>query len=611
MLLALEPPARVKVITLPDLPPKGDIVEFVEARGAAGVSARDIRAEIEAIAEATPWASVSSVSSVGASSGGHAEPWPDPEPLPEELPPVEKFDPGLLPESLRSWAVDIAERTQCPIDYVAVGLMVGMSSVVGRTVGVRPKRFDDWTVVPNLWGGVVGRPGVMKSPALQESLKPLRRMDLEAKREHDDLAREIVAKQEIAEAKRRVQKQKIKKAVEKGEDPHRLAMESIQDGGDGELIRKRYIVNDSSVEKLGEILNENPRGVLVFRDELVGLLKSLDKEGQEGARGFYLQAWNGDGSYIYDRIGRGTIDIEAAVVSVLGGIQPGPLSCYLRAAAKGGADDDGLVQRFQLLVWPDVSRAWVNVDRFPDSGARRRVFDVFAGLDALEPDLVGADNDPMEPDGIPFLRFDEAAQAVFDEWREHWEPKVRSGELAPVLEAHLSKYRSLVPSIALLGHLADGGRGAVGLAHLLKALEWADYLESHAKRIYSQSMNPDLVAARSLAKHILGGDVKDGFALRELYRKGWSGLSSAEDAKDGAAYLIDLGWLREGRVQTEGRTGTVYLVNPKVSDLKTSDGPGEGTDRTDRSAPDTPSVSSVGRDQGAPDENRSDEGEPE
>ncbi len=183
ILLALEPPARAKVITLPDLPPKGDIVEFVEARRAAGVSDEDIRAEIEALAEATPWASVGSV---GTPRGGSTESWPVPEPLPDALPPVEKFDPNLLPECFRAWAVDIAERTQCPIDFVAIALMVALSSVVGRTIGIRPKRFDDWTVVPNLWGGVVGRPGVMKSPALQEALKPLRRLDLEAKHEHDE-----------------------------------------------------------------------------------------------------------------------------------------------------------------------------------------------------------------------------------------------------------------------------------------------------------------------------------------------------------------------------------------------------------------------------------------
>ena len=31
---------------------------------------------------------------------------------------------------------------------------------------------------------------------------------------------------------------------------------------------KRYLVNDTTVEKLGELLNHNPNGLLLFRDEL-------------------------------------------------------------------------------------------------------------------------------------------------------------------------------------------------------------------------------------------------------------------------------------------------------------------------------------------------------
>jgi hypothetical protein len=40
--------------------------------------------------------------------------WPDPCPLPEALLPVAPFDFDLLPEQLRSWGADIAERMQCP-----------------------------------------------------------------------------------------------------------------------------------------------------------------------------------------------------------------------------------------------------------------------------------------------------------------------------------------------------------------------------------------------------------------------------------------------------------------------------------------------------------------
>ena len=98
-------------------------------------------------------------------------------PLPSGLPPVAPFDAELLPEALRGWVADIADRMQCPPDFTAVGAVVALSSLVGARAVVKPKARDDWAVTPNLWGAIVGRPGVMKSPALSEVLKPLQRLE--------------------------------------------------------------------------------------------------------------------------------------------------------------------------------------------------------------------------------------------------------------------------------------------------------------------------------------------------------------------------------------------------------------------------------------------------
>src|SRR5215471_9576486 len=107
--------------------------------------------------------------------------WPDPDPLPAELPDVEPFDFDLLPTSLRPWIEDIAERVQCPPDYPAVGAIVSLASVIGRKVAARPKAMDDWYELPNLWGCIVGRPGVLKTPALAEAMRPLHRLEAKAR----------------------------------------------------------------------------------------------------------------------------------------------------------------------------------------------------------------------------------------------------------------------------------------------------------------------------------------------------------------------------------------------------------------------------------------------
>ena len=87
---------------------------------------------------------------------------------------------------------------------------------------------------------------------------------------------------------------------------------------------------------------------------------------------------------------RGKTHIEAVCLSVLGTTQPGRLAEYVRRAVIGGAGDDGLIQRFGLMVWPDEGPSWKDVDRYPDSTARLRANEAFDTLDTLDPGGCGA-----------------------------------------------------------------------------------------------------------------------------------------------------------------------------------------------------------------------------
>ena len=185
--------------------------------------------------------------------------WPEPRPLPIGLPAVPAFDALLLPESLRPWVVDIADRAQAPLDFPAAGAIVGLSSVLGRRLGIKPKRQDDWLVVPNLWGLIVGPPGFLKSPMLREVLKPLTRLETEAGDEYKAARVEF----EFQEAAMTAQRKKI---LAKGADRDEMVIALRELQADAP-VQRRYVVNDPTVEKLGEILNANPAGVLLFRDE--------------------------------------------------------------------------------------------------------------------------------------------------------------------------------------------------------------------------------------------------------------------------------------------------------------------------------------------------------
>jgi putative DNA primase/helicase len=500
---------------------------------------------------------------------GADEAWPTPEPVPTALSPVPAFDPALLPTSFAPWIADIAERAQCPIDFVAIAAVVAAGAVLGRQCTIRPKQHDDWTVVPNLWGVAIGRPGIMKSPALDEACRPLQRLVTEAHAVYLDRCEAFAFDETKAKAKRDLLQGDLKAALKAGAtgEAFREAFAQLEPAPPTE---HRYLVNDATVEKLGELLNENPNGLLLFRDELVGWLRTMDREGHENDRAFFCEGWNGTGAYTYDRIGRGTVRIDAACVSVLGGLQPGPLHAYLREAFGRGQNDDGLIQRFQLMVYPDIVTDWRHVDRWPDTTAKNEAFAIYRRLADLDLDAVGAHRET--PDALPVLHFTDEAQAIFNAWRAELEARLRNPAEHPVVIAHFAKYRSLVPALALLFHLIDcvahGRGGPVSESASRRAIGWCTYLDGHARRVYESVTAGEKVAAARLATEIQAGTLPGPFTARAVLRKGWSGLTDPADVEAALAVLEELHWLRAVAVRPTakgGRRTTMYLVNPGVT----------------------------------------------
>jgi putative DNA primase/helicase len=407
----------------------------------------------------------------------------------------------------------------------------------------------------------------MKSPALAEALRPLHRLvtDAHAQDEEQRLAQHFhLAEQQ---ARRHALAQRLRAAVAHEASTEDLRAPFAAVSRDTPPAARRYLVNDTTVEKLGELLNHNPNGLLLFRDELSGFLHTMERPGHENDRAFYCEAWNGTGAYTYDRIGRGTLHIRAACVSVLGGIQPGPLERYLREVF-GGHGDDGLIQRFQLAVWPDVGRRWRNVDRWPDADARTRVVEIFQRLNRLEPAALGAEE--LTPEALPFLRFEAEAQAHFDTWRAALEQTLRAEEEHPVLLSHWAKYRSLMPSLALIFQLIDavdaGTSGPVARAAAERATAWCTYLEAHARRLYAILTDAARVAAAVLATKITHGRVASPFTAREVYRNEWAGLTEPRVVQGALEGLAELGWIRAEAVRARdgGRPTVRFRINPRL-----------------------------------------------
>ncbi len=491
--------------------------------------------------------------------------------------PVKQLNLEHMPEPLQLRILDIAHRMQCPVDYVAASMVVALGSVIGARCAMKPKKEDDWKIIPNIWGGVVGKPSTLKTPSLSEVIKPIHTLERLCQKDLAELLLKYKVKCKALDAESNALKSDLT-AMHKGrykgekteEDISQRQLE-IEKEREQKPEAKRFITNDATIEKLSEILSANPHGILVFRDELMGLLKSWEKEGHDADRAFFLEAWNGNGSYTTDRIGRGTVHTKNVCVAILGGTQPEKLASYLHHSLRN-VGNDGLLQRFQLLVYPDPVKDWKLIDKSPDFDAKHTTQEVFQSLCDNDYISLGAEDYESEP--RPYFTFDEDAQKLFYEWLHDLQlNKLDNPHEESLIVEHLSKYRKLMPALSLIFHLADcvcnNKTGKVSLQATQHAIEWCEYLETHARRIYNMVLDSTAPSAARLAIRLQRKDLEDGFCVRDIYRKGWTYLSDKELAEAACDELVKLGWLYESVVPLSGkRTRVTYLINPKIHQHK-------------------------------------------
>jgi putative DNA primase/helicase len=477
--------------------------------------------------------------------------WPEPEPLGEELPPVPPFDAGLLPASLRLMVEDVTDRMQTPPDFAAVVAVATLAGLCGRRALMQPKERDSsWTVTPNLWGGIVAGPGMMKSPLVGIVTAPARALEADWRAEYADAQREYEVAQKRAKLDYVVWQEDYKRARK-----NKQSLPAEPELDVSEPSQRRLIAVDATPEKLHDLLAGNPAGIFVLWDELSGWLAGLERQGRESERAFYLACWSGDTPHGIDRIGRGSIHVEHCCVSLFGGIQPARLRAYLADALRDGPSNDGLIQRFQLLVWPDTKQEWAYRDRAPNAGAMKAAENVYRRITEMS-----AEN-PLR------LKFAPDAQALFIAWLTDLEARLRADDTSPFMLAHLSKYRKLMPSLALLFALADESLQSVGLHHAQQAADWCDYLSHHARRVYASRISPERLAAISLSRKFSRGWKRDSgtFTIRDVYSNDWSGLGTPEEARAAVRVLEDAGWVRAEQYKPEtGRPSEVYAINPKI-----------------------------------------------
>lgn len=525
--------------------------EWVDASGSKWARLGETTARKAARAVLKEWTGAKA----GKVDGDQGEEWPLPDDVNFSLPAVPEFDPyEMLPPVLADYVADHAELLQVPPEVIASQVVVAMGAVIGNRVGVMPKRNDStWVEVPNLWNFVVMPPGHKKSPAQQRALAPLRQCERLLEERH----KKRLAEYEVELIQHKVKRALWEKGVKEG-----TATAADKPPDPEEPREARLIVGDSTMAKLEEQLRDSLHGLMLERDEMAGLWSALNRPEAAGDKEKYLTMANGHSQLKTDRIGRGSIIIPMATLSMVGGTQPGKLARAVRDAVKGETGADGWIQRYLMAVYPDSDKPYIHVDRKPNLEAQEGLFNRTRELFDLDPVAIGAKQ--YLGSSLYCLKLTNEAQDGFDSWIVALETLLRSGNLHPALESHFSKYRGLIPKLSLIFHLVEDGAGPITLDALYLAIKWQVFLQAHARRIYAGLLRGADLATKNLADRIRAGRVPDGFKARDIRLKGWAGLTDKEDVDNAIEGLLEAHWLREERISGNGRPTRRFLINPKI-----------------------------------------------
>jgi hypothetical protein len=511
--------------------------------------------------------------------------WPDPQPLQDSLSPVMPITADMMPEAMTNWVIDISERLRCPLDYVATAAIVATGSVIASRVRMRPQHYNPWEVSPNLWGGIIGEPGSKKSPAMGLVFKAVDRLKIDAaesfekerqtyKKAMTDHSAEVKL---YRDAVAKLRKKQIM-ATADARDTQRLdqlkkKLEQLEAQEPQAPKRRRYRLNDPTIEAVQTILKDDHTCLLIDRDELTGMLAQWEMDGHQNDRPFYLESWNGLHPYDGARIGRGDFFIPNLCLSLFGGIQPPKLAQYLRNP-KVCLTMDGALQRLQLLVYPNEVPPRKMVDDYENTSAKNRFFDILEKLAHADFHDLGGQSDEFSH--IPWFHFSIEAKKAFEEWKERNESLVANKDGNPLLRQHFAKFDKLICGIALIFHLialADKGSSECYIPLMIfeQALRWTEYLASHARRIYGLVENPSLSTALILGEKLKDSKIKNplepGFTARDVKRHHWIGLTSEDEINSALARLEDANWLHGvsiGATVRGGRPTIGFEIHPSI-----------------------------------------------
>jgi hypothetical protein len=360
------------------------------------------------------------------------------------------FPVAALPKVVRDYVEAGAAAIGCDPATIVLPLLTVLASAIGNSRRLRLK--NSWHVPPVLWTAIVGRSGSQKSPGFKFAMRPVDAIRRELKQQH---------------------KQDLAKLPDKAEDGKKPPPPSLE----------RWSVSDVTVESLADLLEANPKGLMLTAEELSGWLGNFGRYAKGGGQSAEAARW----LICYDA---GTIEVDRksgdkrstfvsdAAVCVTGTIQPGTLNRVIGVEHR----ENGLLPRMLLAFPPQMQKTWKNVD--VDTKTVDQMTNVVRELRGLS-----FDKDRFGNEVPRIVRLSDAANKVWVTFYNSHAAEQHRAESDDVAAA-FSKLEETTARLALIIHLtrfASGepvDPGEVDDESVKTAVELTEWFREETRRVY-------------------------------------------------------------------------------------------------------------------------------
>ncbi len=244
----------------------------------------------------------------------------------------------IFPKAIRDIIEALEEYENYNVDFTSASFLTVFAAAMGNTWSVR--FMTGWVSRPIIYMVLVGSPSCGKTPPLQQAVAPLLKLDGEY---------DMIYCKEM-ETYRRWERMSAKQR-EKHSLPEEMKMPQ----------RKCHVVVDSTVEALIGALRDNPRGVLIYKDEIDSLLSNFNRYNSSD-EGYFLSLFSGTPFKYSRKSNNEHIFLANPYCSIIGTTQPGRLGEQFG----GKRMMNGFSSRF-LKVYPEIDKmpSW-NDTAMPD-----------------------------------------------------------------------------------------------------------------------------------------------------------------------------------------------------------------------------------------------------